>query len=76
MQTQGTGCNCFGFAQPYQVLAPPSRSDATAFCDEYLIASSIIYEFRDQSSNPTIRERIAWEVSRGGNAIHAFAPTQ
>jgi hypothetical protein len=73
-EIQGTGCQCTGFQDPYQHLAPSGTSPTNALCYEFLRGGFIEYIFvRDDREPPY--PQLLWRVAdESGNEVHEFDP--
>ena len=77
-EIQGTGCECSGFEDSYQTLAPSGTSASAARCYEFLRGGRIEYVFFREDTNPPFPQLI-WRVTdQNGATVHDFdssAPT-
>jgi hypothetical protein len=72
-EIQGTGCQCSGFEDPYQTLAPSGTSASAAHCSEFLRGGRIEYVFFREDTNPPFPQLI-WRVTdQNGATVHDFA---
>jgi len=73
-EIQGTGCECLGVNEPFQVLAPSHVGASAANCDEFFRGGSIDYVFVRSDTDPPFPQ-LVWRVtdSTGGRA-HDYDP--
>jgi hypothetical protein len=71
-EIQDTGCECTGFQDPFQTLAPSGTSASNAHCNEFLRGGLIEYAFvRDDTTPPY--PQLLWRVTdQSGAEVHAF----
>mgnify|MGYP000119239865 CR=1 FL=1 len=73
-EIQGTGCECRGIQQPYQVLAPSARTALSAACDEFFRGGRIDYVFVRTDTDPPFPQ-LVWRVTDASGArAHDFHP--
>ena len=71
-EIQGTGCECTGFQDPFQSLAPSGTSGANARCNEFLRGGRIEFIFLREDTNPPFPQLI-WRVTdQSGAEVHGF----
>lgn len=72
-EIQGTGCQ-FGLQDPFQELAPPTVTAATASDQQFLRGARINYAFIRQDVDPPIPQ-LLWQVTDSrGATVHDFDP--
>ncbi len=70
-ETQGTGCECTGFQDPYQHLAPSGVAASNARCNEFLRGGLIEYTFVRVDTTPPFPQ-LLWRVTdQSGAEVHA-----
>ena len=73
-EIQGTGCECLGFQDPFQQLAPSGTSASNARCNEFLRGGAIEYVFVREDLNPPYPQ-LLWRVTdQAGAVVHDFDP--
>jgi len=73
-EIQGTGCQCTGFQDPFQTLAPSGTSAANARCYEFLRGGLIEYVFVRDDREPPFPQ-LLWRVTdQSGAEVHDFDP--
>lgn len=73
-EIQGTGCECLGFQDPFQQLAPSGTTASTARCNEFLRGGTIEYIFVREDLNPPFPQ-LVWRVTdQTGAEVHDFDP--
>jgi hypothetical protein len=71
-EIQDTGCECTGFQQPYQSLAPSGTGASNALCYEFLRGGRIEYVFVRDDTNPPFPQ-LLWRVTdQSGAEVHNF----
>lgn len=71
-EIQGTGCECTGFSDAFQQLAPSGVSANFANCNEYLRGGRIEYVFVREDTNPPFPQ-LVWRVTdQTGSVAHDF----
>lgn len=71
-EIQGTGCECRGSAEPFQVLAPSGTTASNAECNEFVRGGRIDYAFIRDDVTPPIPQ-LVWRVTdASGSVIHDF----
>lgn len=71
-EIQGTGCECVGFQDPYQSLAPSGTAASSARCNEFLRGGLIEYAFVREDTNPPYPQ-LLWRVTeQSGAVVHEF----
>jgi len=71
-EIQGTGCECTGFEDPYQELAPSGTGASDARCNEFLRGGRIDYAFLREDTNPPFPQCV-WRVAdQSGALVHDF----
>jgi hypothetical protein len=71
-EIQGTGCECVGFQDPYQSLAPSGTAASSARCNEFLRGGRIEYVFVREDTNPAYPQ-LLWRVTdQSGAVVHEF----
>ena len=71
-EIQGTGCECTGFQNPYQELAPSGTSASNAECNEFLRGGRIQYVFIREDTNPAYPQ-LLWRVTdQSGAEVHNY----
>ncbi len=73
-EIQGTGCECLGFDEPAQQLAPSRVTAANAQCNEFFRGGRIDYVFLREDTNPPFPQ-LVWKVTDAAGALaHDFDP--
>lgn len=73
-EIQGTGCECTGFQDPYQVLAPSGTAASSARCNEFMRGGLIEYVFVREDTTPPFPQ-LLWRVTdQSGARVHDFDP--
>ncbi len=73
-EIQDTGCECAGFQDPFQVLAPSGTGALDADCNEFLRGGLIEYVFVREDTNPPFPQ-LLWRVTdQSGAEVHDFDP--
>jgi hypothetical protein len=73
-EIQGTGCECLGFQDPFQQLAPSGTTASSARCNEFLRGGTIEYVFVREDLNPPFPQ-LVWRVTdQTGAEVHDFDP--
>ncbi|MFQ5806594.1 MAG: hypothetical protein ACE5I3_09105 [Phycisphaerae bacterium] len=73
-EIQGTGCECTGFQDPFQHLAPSGTAASGARCNEFLRGGLIQYVFVREDTNPPFPQ-LLWRVTdQSGAEVHDFDP--
>lgn len=67
-EIQGTGCECLGFQDAGQSLAPPGTRAANARCNQFLRGGRIEYVFIRDDRNPPIPQ-LVWRVTDASGAL-------
>ncbi len=71
-EIQGTGCECLGFQEPYQSLAPSGTGASSARCNEFMRGGVIAYAFAREDTNPPYPQ-LLWRVTdQSGAEVHDF----
>jgi hypothetical protein len=71
-EIQGTGCECTGFENPYQELAPSGAGALDALCNEFLRGGLIQYVFVREDTTPPYPQ-LLWRVTdQSGTEVHNF----
>lgn len=69
---QGTGCQCLGSNDPFQLLGPARAAAANARCNEFLRGGRIDYVFIRDDQEPPVPQ-LVWRVTdANGSIVHAF----
>jgi hypothetical protein len=74
-EIQGTGCECTGFQDPYQTLAPSNTSGSNALCSEFLRGGLIEYVFVRDDTNPPYPQLLWRVLDQSGSEVHDFDPS-
>jgi hypothetical protein len=73
-EIQGTGCECTGFQDPFQRLAPSGVAASNARCNEFLRGGRIEYTFVRDDVEPPFQQ-LLWRVTdQSGAEVHAPDP--
>jgi hypothetical protein len=73
-EIQGTGCECQGSSQAYQILAPPNLRAAGANCNEFFRGGRIDYAFFEEDTTPPFPQ-LVWRVTdASGSVAHDYSP--
>jgi hypothetical protein len=73
-EIQGTGCECSGFQDPFQRLAPSGVAASNARCYEFLRGGRIEYTFVRDDREPPFPQ-LLWRVTdQSGAEVHAPDP--
>ncbi len=73
-EIQGTGCECLGINQPYQLLAPSDVSASDAVCDLFFRGGTINYVFVRNDTDPPFPQ-LVWRVTDSNGArAHDYDP--
>ena len=73
-EIQDTGCECTGFENPHQELAPSATGALDATCNEFLRGGLIEYVFVREDTNPPYPQ-LLWRVTdQSGAEVHDFDP--
>jgi hypothetical protein len=73
-EIQGTACECLGFDEPWQQLAPSGATAASARCNEFLRGGRIDYVFVREDTDPAFPQ-LVWRVTDANGAVaHEFDP--
>jgi hypothetical protein len=73
-EIQGTGCECLGFDEPAQQLAPSRATATNAECNEFLRGGRIDYIFLREDTNPPFPQ-LVWKVTDSAGAVaHEYDP--
>jgi hypothetical protein len=67
-EIQGTGCECLGFADAGQGLAPSRTTASSARCNEFLRGGRIEYAFLRDDQNPPIPQ-LLWRVTDSSGSL-------
>jgi hypothetical protein len=71
-EIQGTGCDCRGISQGYQVLAASGQTATSAGCDEFFRGGRIDYVFVRNDTDPPYPQ-LLWRVTDSAGArAHDF----
>lgn len=71
-EIQGTGCQCTGLAEAWQILAPSRVTALGARCNEFLRGGRISYVFLRQDDTPPFPQ-LVWQVTDASGArVHEF----
>lgn len=71
-EIQGTGCQCQGLVQAYQVLAPSAQSALTSQCNQFFRGGRIEYAFVRDDTDPPYPQ-LVWRVTDStGARAHDF----
>jgi hypothetical protein len=70
-EIQGTGCECLGFANPAQELAP-SGATGTVRCNEFVRGGRIDYVFVREDQTPPFPQLVWRVVDTTGAVVHDF----
>lgn len=71
-EIQGTGCECTGFDNPHQELAPSGTGATDARCNQFLRGGLIEYLFVREDTNPPYPQ-LLWRVTdQSGTEVHDF----
>ena len=73
-EIQGTSCECLGFGEPWQQLAPSRVTATNAQCNEFLRGGRIDYVFLREDTNPPFPQSV-WKVTDSAGALaHDYDP--
>ncbi|MFH1745429.1 MAG: hypothetical protein ABIG44_00125 [Planctomycetota bacterium] len=71
-EIQGTGCECTGLAEAWQILAPSRVTALGANCNEFLRGGRISYAFLREDDTPSFPQ-LLWRVKDASGAqVHDF----
>lgn len=73
-EIQGTGCECLGFQDASQQLAPSATRATNARCNEFLRGGRIEYAFIRDDRNPPIPQLVWRVLDSSGGVVHEFDP--
>ena len=71
-EVQGTGCECTGFQNAFQQLAPSGTAASNANCNEFLRGGVIEYAFVREDTNPAFPQLVWRVIDQSGAVVHEF----
>jgi hypothetical protein len=70
---QGTGCECQGVSEAYQILAPSGVRASGAECNEFFRGGRIDFAFFEDDTTPSFPQ-LVWRVTDGsGTVAHEYS---